>query len=261
MQTINEYCVAGSLEEAYALNQKKTNAIVAGNQWLRLSRRKINTAIDLSGLGLDKIEEREDCFVIGAMVTLRELETDEALNAGFGGTFKEALRSIVGVQFRNTATVGGSIFGRFGFSDVLTLLLAMETEVELYKEGRLPLQEFADRTEHGRDILTHIIIHKTASEYIYQSVRNTATDFPVLAHAAAFDREKCRLVLSIGARPARAKRMELALSPELSSGLEQWLKTEIDNHLNFGSNMRGSAPYRRQLAYVLSRRAIEGFLS
>ena len=33
------------------------------------------------------------------------------------------------------ATVGGSIWGRFGFSDVLTVFLAMDSYVELYKGG------------------------------------------------------------------------------------------------------------------------------
>ncbi|MFQ7552525.1 MAG: FAD binding domain-containing protein [Blautia marasmi] len=49
------------------------------------------------------------------------------------GAIRESLRHIVGVQFRNCATVGGSIWGRFGFSDVLTMLLALDTEVELLK--------------------------------------------------------------------------------------------------------------------------------
>ena len=46
---------------------------------------------------------------------------------------KNAVKDIVGVQFRNMATIGGSIWGRFGFSDVLTVFLAMDSYVELYK--------------------------------------------------------------------------------------------------------------------------------
>ena len=56
---------------------------------------------------------------------------------------REAVRSIVGVQFRNLATVGGSIWGRFGFSDVLTLFLALDTRVLLYRAGEISLREFA----------------------------------------------------------------------------------------------------------------------
>ncbi len=62
------------------------------------------------------------------------------------GQMKEALRHIVGVQFRNTATVGGSIAGRFGFSDVLTILLSMDCHVRLYRGGLVSLQDYAART-------------------------------------------------------------------------------------------------------------------
>lgn len=54
------------------------------------------------------------------MATLRDIEMHEGLNKEFQNLFKEAVRHIVGVQFRNCATVGGSIFPKLGFSDVLT---------------------------------------------------------------------------------------------------------------------------------------------
>ena len=53
-----------------------------------MSNRNMQTAIDLSGLGLDKIEEQEDAFSIGCMCTLRQLEIHEALNRYFGGAMK-----------------------------------------------------------------------------------------------------------------------------------------------------------------------------
>ncbi len=51
---------------------------------------------------------------------LRQLETHEGLNRYLMVCFRECTRNIVGVQMRNCATVGGSIFARFGFSDILT---------------------------------------------------------------------------------------------------------------------------------------------
>ncbi len=33
------------------------------------------------------------------------------------------------------------LYGRYGFSDVLTALLVLDTEVELYKAGRISLTE------------------------------------------------------------------------------------------------------------------------
>ena len=93
--------------------------------WLKMQNRTVQTVIDLSDLGLSGIEETEEEYRIGAMTSLRELELHKGLDAMTGGAVRESLRHIVGVQFRNLATVGGSIFGRFGFSDVLTMFLAL----------------------------------------------------------------------------------------------------------------------------------------
>ena len=123
MMTIREYKRAESLEEAWQLNQKKPNRILGGMIWLKMETINVGTAIDLSGLGLDTIEETEDSFSIGAMVTLRQLEQHPGLAAYTHGAMREAVRHIVGVQLRNLATVGGSIYSRFGFSDVLTMFL------------------------------------------------------------------------------------------------------------------------------------------
>ena len=67
MMTIREYKRAESLEEAWQLNQKKPNRILGGLIWLKMETIHVGTAIDLSGLGLDTIEETEDSFSIGAM--------------------------------------------------------------------------------------------------------------------------------------------------------------------------------------------------
>ena len=72
MLNIQNYIKVESLEEAYELNQKKNNKIIGGMMWMRMGDSRINTAIDLSGLGLDRIEENDDEFRIGCMVTLRQ---------------------------------------------------------------------------------------------------------------------------------------------------------------------------------------------
>ena len=131
MLTIQNYKKVESLEEAYELNQKKANRIVGGMMWMRMGDNRMNTAIDMSGLGLDKIEESDEEFKIGCMTTLRQLEVHEGFNEYTDGCAKEALRHIVGVQFRNLATVGGSIYGRYGFSDVLTVFIGLDSYVEL----------------------------------------------------------------------------------------------------------------------------------
>lgn len=184
MLTIKEYIKAESLEQAYELNQKKSNRILGGMMWMRLGKGNVNTAIDISGLGLDQIEETKEEFSIGAMVTLRQLENHSGLEAYTQGAVRESVCHIVGVQFRNLATVGGSIYGRFGFSDVLTAFLAMDTYVELYKGGRMSLAEFSGK-KPDRDILVKIIVKKTPLHMAYLSQRNTKTDFPVLTCAVS----------------------------------------------------------------------------
>ena len=142
MMTIQNYVRPQTLEQAYELlTSNRRNRAVAGMLWLRLTGGSVNTAVDLCDLGLNTMEETGDAFVIGAMTPLRKLELDPGFAAYTGGAAAKALGDIVGVQFRNLATVGGSVFGRFGFSDVLTLLLALDTEVELYGAGRMPLAQ------------------------------------------------------------------------------------------------------------------------
>lgn len=111
MLRIMNYASPESLDEAYALLTKnKKNMILGGMIWLKMEDIQISTAIDLSKLGLDQIEEDDTEFKIGAMVTLRQLETHQAFNKATCYVFRDAVKDIVGVQLRNLATVGGSIY-------------------------------------------------------------------------------------------------------------------------------------------------------
>ncbi len=257
MITIQKYVRAQSLEEAWELNQSKRNRIIGGMLWMRLGSGSVNTAIDLSGLGLNTIEETHEEFSIGAMVTLRDLEMHDGLNSYSCGAVKNAVKDIVGVQFRNMATVGGSIWGRFGFSDVLTVFLAMDTYVELYKGGIMSLEDFASRRADN-DILVRIIVKKTQGKVVYTSMRNQRTDFPVLACAVSCLDGQYRL--SVGARPARARvfRDEKGI---LAGGITEQSAKDFAQYagktVHTGSNMRGSAAYRSHLVKVLTERCLQ----
>ena len=260
MLKIREYKKVESLEEAWQLNQKRSNRIIGGMLWLKMSNWNVQTAIDLSGLGLDGIEENEDSFSIGCMVTLRQLETHSGLNQYTNGAMKEALRHIVGVQFRNVATVGGSLYGRYGFSDVLTIFMAMDAQVELYKGGLISISDFA-KMPYERDVLVRIIVKKTPANYYYESVRNTDTDFPVLTCAAALTGEGLRIC--IGARPKRAVLLPdqkgLLKAPVTKEKAEQIAAYAMEQ-ISTDSNMRGSAKYRSHLIQELVTRAVEQLL-
>lgn len=256
MLTIREYKQAATLEEAWQLNQKRPNRVLGGMLWLRLSKGNVQTAIDLSALGLDTIEETETEFRIGAMVSLRQLELHEGFTAYSEGANKEALRHIVGVQFRNLATVGGSVFGRFGFSDVLTLLLVMGSYVELYKGGIVPLADFVNMP-YDRDILVSVIVKKTAAHYSYKSVRISKTDFPVLTCAAALTQEGVQA--AVGARPAKAALVkdaeQLATLPMTAEKAQAFAEHAV-GLLPTETNPRGSAAYRTHLIKVLTARCL-----
>ncbi len=246
-----EYVKAESLEQAYELNQKRNNVLIGGMMWLKMGNGNRNAVIDLSGLGLDQIEETEEEFRIGCMCSLRQLELHEGLNRYFDGVFRECTRWIVGTQFRNGATVGGSIFGRFGFSDILTCMMVLDTYVELYKGGTVSLEEFA-QMKYSRDILVRIIIKKDGRKAAYVSQRRSKTDFPLIAVAAA--KKEDMWYISVGARPSKAA----LVSRPVQTGCEiSDQAKEAVSLFSFGSNLRGSADYRKSLAEIYVRRLME----
>lgn len=256
MITIQNYVRAQSLEEAWQLNQKRRNRIVGGMLWMKMGKGSISTAIDLCDLGLNQIEETEEEFSIGAMVTLRQLEQHPGLAAYTCGAVEKAVRDIVGVQFRNLATVGGSLWGRFGFSDVLAVLLAMDSYVELYKGGIVPLEAFAGM-KYDRDIIVRVIIRKTPGKFTYQAVRIQRTDIPVLNCAISQVGGEYRAV--IGARPGRAILLR-DVQGLLAAGISEVSAAAFADYaasvVPTQGNLRGSAAYRTHLVRVLVDRSL-----
>ena len=104
MRVIREYKRAESLEEAWQLNQKKSNRVLGGMVWLKMGKMQIGTAIDLSGLGLDTIEETGEEFRIGCMVTLRDLELDPGLNTYTDGAARARFSSCSKSRFTSSET-------------------------------------------------------------------------------------------------------------------------------------------------------------
>lgn len=245
------YVKAESIQQAYELNQNRGTQIVAGMLWLKMGKRTKTTLLDLSGLELNYIRENEEEFSIGAMTSLRDLETHPALNEVFGGAFRECTKHIVGVQFRNLATIGGSVFGRFGFSDILTCLLALDTYVEFFHEGMVPLAEFAKRTPSvkERDLLLRIVIKKDGRKAAYRSQRLTKTDFPQIAVCVA--KKEQTWFVSVGARPERAKCIQLTDSGDVAR-----MAAEAAASFSYRSNLRASEEYRRALTQVYVKRAM-----
>lgn len=255
MLNIQTYVRAKSLEEAYTLNQKRNARVLGGMLWLKMASNTVGTAIDLCELGLDTIEEDETGFTLGAMATLRMLEQHPGLAAYTQNAAAKAVQDIVGVQFRNMATVGGSVWGRFGFSDVLTLLLAADARVNLYKAGTLPIETFAVMP-YDRDLLISVTVPKYRDAvFAYKAMRIQRTDLPVLNCALA--RLDGEYRLAVGARPGKAVLLRdenglLAdgITPESAAAFAAYAAQNVPT----GANARGSAEYRTHLVEVLTRR-------
>lgn len=255
MLNIQTYVRAKSLEEAYTLNQKRNARVLGGMLWLKMASNTVGTAIDLCELGLDTIEEDETGFTLGAMATLRMLEQHPGLAAYTQNAAAKAVQDIVGVQFRNMATVGGSVWGRFGFSDVLTLLLAADARVNLYKAGTLPIETFAVMP-YDRDLLVSVTVPKYRdAAFAYKAMRIQRTDLPVLNCALA--RLDGEYRLAVGARPGKAVLLRdenglLAdgVTPESAAAFAAYAAQNVPT----GANARGSAEYRTHLVEVLTRR-------
>lgn len=263
MFTITQnYVKAESLSQAYdELMKNRNNRILGGGMWMRQGRKRIPTLIDLSALGLDTIAQRGQEIEIGCMATLRDLETSPLLTGSLQ-TLSKSVSDIVGVQFRNTATVGGSVYGRYGFSDFLTALLALDCTVHLYHGGKVPMRDFVN-LPYSKDIVEKIslTVHDSCTAS-YQSLRRSATDFPVIALAVS--KLGDTWTISVGARPHRAA---LAVQTAASLGADP-SESELEaaaealcQELVFGGNMRASADYRREMTKVLFRRAARELLS
>ncbi len=254
MLTIDTYLRPESLEEAYEAVQKKNSAVLGGMLWLRLGNRRIGTAIDLSALGLDQVEDAGNAWKIGAYTTLRTMEMHTDLQEEFHGVLRNCVSSIVGVQFRNLATVGGSVFGRYGFSDIVTTFLALDASVEMYKHGIVSLEEFCGMG-NVKDILTHIHLPKFPAAAAYCAQRNTATDFPVLNTCAVL--RNTTLTVTVGARPLRAVPFRFEICNTISAAEQaESIAKQISENTIFASNARASAEYRQHLCHVLVRRAV-----
>ncbi len=261
MLTIGKVIKPATIDEAWQEAQKKSSVVLGGMLWLRLGNRRVQTAIDLSALGLDFVREEEDRFVIGAYTTLRTLETHEALAKMTkceempAGVFAKAFSPIVGVQFRNLATIGGSLFGRFGFSDVTTLLTALDASVELYKGGLVTLEEF-NKNKRDKDLLLSVHMPKKTVRVAYEAHRNAATDFPVLNVCVAKQDDK--LTVCVGARPCGTVVTKYFVNnDEDVVQIADKIAADQANSLVFADNSRGSAVYRKHLCRVLVARAVQ----
>lgn len=259
MMTIGEYVKPKSVNEAYELLTTAENAsIVGGGFFVRLSSKKIGVAIDLSQAGLEFIRESEESIEIGAMTTFGQLEQSAALQLNFDGVIPAAIANLPGQQMRNMVSVGGTIYGKYGFSELITVLMVLDCRVMLHKAGEISLTDFLAAKGRMADIVEKIVIKKQPVRAAYQMFRNSAGSLPMLTTAVSRVAGEYRI--AVGGRPGIAALATKAMDYLRANGDKADSAGQaaaiVMSELEFGGDRRASGEYRRELCGVLVKRAV-----
>lgn len=249
------YYRATSLEDAYdKLNENPKNAIVAGGLWMKKTGLQYDTLIDLADLKLDRIYEQGDKIHVGAMVSLRDFETSPIIDKLFSGATAFAVREIMGPAFRNGATIGGSIYGRYPFSDVIAGLLPLDVKVRLYPEQEMTLEEFLSIKGKIPGILEEIIIKKEDGKGYFKKVKATPLDFPMINFSIV--KRGGKNYIAIGSRPMVASLARKAMEVADKGNFEEAGNIAAEE-LSYLDSNNISKEYRQDLVRVYVRRGLE----
>ncbi|ETS91633.1 MULTISPECIES: xanthine dehydrogenase family protein subunit M [Veillonella] len=242
-----------TVEEAYELAVKnKTAPMLAGGCWLRLGRRTWPAVIDMAGLDLRYVKEEDNEFVIGAMATQGDVERFEPLQTFCGGAVVKGVKEILGIQFRNMATMGGSVASKFGFSDIIPALLAVHADIVTFKGGRMSMQDYMNYRE--RDILVEIRIPKAEVSVAIEALRISRGDFPILT--GSIRRDDKGVELYIGTRPGvpqLAPKASAVLSEKGADGVKE-AALLASEELVYQKNSHASKEYRMEMVKAMVQR-------
>ena len=245
-----------TVEEAYEMAVKnKTAPMLAGGCWLRLGRRTWPAVIDMAGLDLRYVREEDNEFVIGAMATQGDVERFEPLQQFCGGAVVHGVKEILGVQFRNMATMGGSVASKFGFSDIIPALLAVHADIVTYKGGRMSMKDYMNYRE--RDILVEIRIPKREVPVAVEALRISRGDFPYLT--GSIRRDDTNYEVYIGTRPGAPQLAEKASALLSEKGLDALDEAAqvASEELVYQKNSHASKEYRIEMAKAMVRRLVK----
>ena len=222
--------------------------------------------------GLNYIREEDGQIAIGALTTHHDIEFSELLRKKLP-LLSIAAAQIGDPQVRNRGTIGGAASHADPFGDFPACLLALDAEFNLAGprgERRIPARDFFVDTFTSalepNEILREIRIATPpeGSSGTYLKFSRRSQDWAIVAVAAQVTvsgHDVARVAIGLtgmGSRPLRATAVEQALrgkgahDDDLRKASERAADgTEPPQDLN------GSPDYRRHLAQVLTRRALE----
>ncbi len=264
-----EYERADSVRHAIDLLSANEDAklLAGGHSLLPLMRLRLARPSMLVDIGrlrdLSYVREEGDAVAIGALTRWHDLATSEVLQRACPIVARTAA-GIGDPQVRHVGTIGGSVAHADPASDMPAVLVALGAE--LRAEGpagarSIPAGEFFQGLFTSalapNEVLTEVRVPKIAGRgWSYLKFHRRAQDWAIVGVAAlAGDGGPPAVALTnMGDRPIRAAGVEEALAGGASPAEAAERAAEGTNP---PSDPFGSAEYRRELAKVLVRRALE----
>jgi len=262
-----EYELAASIDDAIELlGQSEDAKLLAGGHSLlplmKLRFARPATLVDIGRLSdLRYVREDGDRIAIGALTRHHDLQRDLLLAKGCGIVAYTA--GLVGdPQVRHRGTIGGSVAHGDPASDLPTVLLCLDAEFVVRGpdgERTVPAADFFTgvfETALGpRDVLTEIRVPRLAGGFAYEKFHRRAQDWATVGVAAVASNGGAKVALtSMGATPLRASAVEEALAG--GTGPADAAQ-KADEGTDPASDTSASSDFRRHLARVLTRRALE----
>ena len=209
---------------------------------------------------------------IGGLVTHREVETSELVKE-HAPLLSDVYAKVATVRIRNMATVGGGLAHADPAQDPPPGLMVLGAQVRLVSERGdriLPVEElFRDYYETAiepDEILAELIVppsNRDSHAVYLRYLPRTADDYPTVGVAVMANVEdgrytNVRVALNaVAPTPVRAKAVEDALKGELIGDETSREAAElIRQYLDPLDDFRGSAEYKRDMAVVFTRRAL-----
>ncbi len=275
-----DYEVAESVDHAIELlgqHGEEAKLLAGGHSLLPIMKLRLAAPTVLVDIGrlsdLNYVRDEGDTLAIGAMTRHCDMERDPTLHEHCGLVAYTA--SLVGdPQVRHRGTIGGSISHGDAASDLPTALLALDaTFLVRGPNGERTVaagdffQDYLQTTLEPDEVLTEIRVPKlNGAGWSYKKFNRRAQDWAVVGAAAVVERSNGSIgsarigLTNMGSTPLRATAAESALAGADPSSVAE-ATGSADEGTSPSSDIAASAEYRRHLARVLSRRAVEEALS
>jgi aerobic carbon-monoxide dehydrogenase medium subunit len=271
-----DYEVAESVDHAIELlgqHGDEAKLLAGGHSLLPIMKLRLAAPTVLIDLGriddLNYVSDEGDHLAIGAMTRHIDMERDVTLEEHCGLIAYTA--SLVGdPQVRHRGTIGGSISHGDAASDLPSALLALDANFVVKGPGSERtvaaedfFEDYLQTTLAPDEVLTEIRVPKLGGAgWSYKKFNRRAQDWAVVGVAAVVERSNGSIgsarigLTNMGSTPLRATAAENALSGADPSSVAE-ATSSADEGTSPSSDIAASDEYRRHLARVLSRRAVE----